>query len=328
MPQYTVEAFRWTGTGYNATYNTSYTATFDDDDANYQGAADANESVSIDGGGFVPTTGQPYVITINFTDVNGDPHTEEFNFFNASGGGGWYFVPEPGSAFTVGATLGNYQSHYNGWTYSSVVCFAAGTRIATPRGARRVEDLRPGDLVLSPDGRDLVLRQIMTRNLTARETDRFERLRPVCISAGALGPGVPHRDLRLSRQHRVMLRSVVAERMFGQREVLVPAIRLTALPGVFVEPAPGAVSYVHLVFETHEIVLAEGVASESFFPGREALQSLPPEARAEIETLFPQLCDGALPDYARCVPPPARQKRLISRLMANGKSAIEPACAM
>ena len=328
MPQYTVEAFRWTGTGYNATYNTSNTATFDDDDANYQGAGDSNESVSIDGGAFGATGGQPYVITVNFTDTNGDPHTEEFNFFYTGSAGGWYFVPEPGSAFTVGATLGNYQSHYNGWTYSSVVCFAAGTRIATPRGARRVEDLRPGDPVSSSDGRELVLRQAMTRNLTARETDRFARLRPVWISAGALGPGVPRRDLRLSRQHRVMLRSVVAERMFGQREVLVPAIRLTVLPGVFVEPEPGAVCYVHLVFDAHEIVVAEGVASESFFPGREAMQSLPPEARAEIETLFPRLCDGALPEYARCVPPPARQKRLISRLMANGKSAFESACTI
>jgi hypothetical protein len=50
MATYTVEAFRWSATGYNALYNTSYTAVLDDNDGSYQGGSDASETVTINGG--------------------------------------------------------------------------------------------------------------------------------------------------------------------------------------------------------------------------------------------------------------------------------------
>lgn len=122
MAQYTVTAFRWSGTGYNALYNTSYSAVIDDDDANLDGAADTNETVSINGSAFGATAGPPYDINVAFTDTNGDPHVETFYFFNT--GGSWYFIPGPGSAFTVGATLGSYQSHTTTPTpYTTITCF-------------------------------------------------------------------------------------------------------------------------------------------------------------------------------------------------------------
>lgn len=323
MPQYTVQAFRWTGTGYNATYNTSYTAVFDDNDPLYQGSGDSSETVSINGGTFGATGGSPYVITITFTDVNGDPHTEEFYFFYTASGGGWYFIPGPGSAFTVGATLGSYQSHYNGWDYATVTCFTAGTSIDTPNGLRPVEQLHAGDHVKSAQGETLRIRQVFVRRLSVQDLGRHERLRPVRISKGALGNGLPVRDLSVSRQHRILLRSIVAKRMFGQPEVLLPAIRLTALPGVFIEPDLRPVTYVHLLFDEHELVLAEGTPSESFYPGDEALSGLSEEARREIEALFPELSRGQAPALARAVPPVGKQKKLVERLLSNGKPAIE-----
>lgn len=322
MPQYTVEAFRWSGTGYNATYNTSYTAVLDDDDASYQGGSDGNESVSINGGGFVSTIGQPYVISVSFTDTNGDPHVEDFYFFNASGAGGWYFVPEPGSAFTVGATLGSYQSHTVGWDYSTVTCFVTGTHITTPKGTRKVEDLKPGDRVLAADGRVLTLRQCLRRNVSSVEIARHEKLRPVCLTAGALGPGIPKRDLRVSRQHRMLVRSAVAKRMFGTTDVLVAAIRLTELPGIYVDPAPNGLGYVHLVFDQHEVVLAEGAPSESFYPGPDALETIPEASRAELKRLFPEIACGDAPRAARTIPSRHRQKRLVARLVKNGQPAF------
>ena len=132
MAQYTVTAFKWSGTGYNALYNTSYSATIDDDDAAYQGSGDGSETISINGGAFGTTTGSPYAINISFTDAGGSPHVETFYFFNT--GGSWYFVPGPGSDFTVGATLGSYQNHTNGWSYSDVTCFVRGTLIETAQG--------------------------------------------------------------------------------------------------------------------------------------------------------------------------------------------------
>jgi hypothetical protein len=81
MPQYTVAAFNWSANGgYNSQHNSSSTVVIDDDDANLDGATDANETVSIDGGAFTVTSGPPYDIDVSFTDVNGDTHVETFYF--------------------------------------------------------------------------------------------------------------------------------------------------------------------------------------------------------------------------------------------------------
>lgn len=143
MATHTVEAFRWTGTGYNALDNTSYTsftAVLDDNDGSFQGGSDASETVTINGGAAGSTNSQPFAINVIFTNTLGNPRLETFFFVNTSAAPSrWYFVPAPGSSFTVGATLGSYQSHTTGWTYSSVVCFAEGTMIEMDQGPCAVE---------------------------------------------------------------------------------------------------------------------------------------------------------------------------------------------
>jgi hypothetical protein len=80
MATYTVEAFRWSGTGYNALYNTSYTAVLDDNDGSFQGGSDASETVAINGGAAGSTNSLPYAINVSFTDTLGNPHVETFFF--------------------------------------------------------------------------------------------------------------------------------------------------------------------------------------------------------------------------------------------------------
>lgn len=312
MPTYEMEVFRWSGTGYNKTYNTSYTATIQDDDGQMEGRGDSDERVSIDGGTAYSTNGHPYSIKVSFTDVDGDSHVETFNFFHTADGG-WYFTPLPDSQFTVGATLGRYQSHSVGWAYEDVVCFASGTLIETDKGPRPVETLVAGDLIRTQDGQFKPLVINMSRRLSAAELARHSKLRPIRISAGSLGKGLPLRDLLVSRQHRLLISSKIAKRMFGKSDVLVAAVKLTALPGIFVDTSVQQVTYHHLLLEEHEVIIAEGAPAESLLTGDEALRTLSPDALEELQLLFPALQDMRNQPPASLIPPSKSQKRLVAR---------------
>ncbi|MBU2983471.1 Hint domain-containing protein [Lentibacter algarum] len=322
MAQYTYTAFNWSQYGYNATYNTSVSLVIDDDDANLDGGTDSNETASINGGAFGATSGSPYDIDVAFTDTNGDPHVETFYFINT--GGSWYFIPGPGSAFTVGATLGSYQSHTTTPTpYTTISCFVRGTLIETDQGPTPVENLRAGSRVLTANGTFKSLRIPMSRKVSGDEVSSNPKLAPVRIVAGALGNGMPKRDLLVSRQHRMLVSSPVCKRMFGQSDALVAAVKLTALHGVFVEPEACAVEYFHLLFDCHEVIIAEGAPTESFFIGPEALKTMSPEARSEISTIFPEIKQaGFIPEPACYIPSGKLQKALIARHLSNKKPLV------
>ncbi len=321
MPQFTAVAFKWTGTYYNAQYNTSHTAEFTDNDGAFQGRADSDETISIDGGAAMSTTHLPYSIDVSFTDTSGNAHVENFNFFQT--GGEWYFVPGPNSEFTVGATLGSYKSHTVGWDYKEIICLTRGTLVETKNGPVAIEKLHPGMRVVTVDGGAADLRLSLSRKITGAALRCNPKLHPVRIMAGALGEGLPRRDLLVSRHHRMLVNSAIAERMFGQREVLVAAIRLTELPGIFVDDNIDEVEYFHLVFDRHEIIIAEGAATESLHAGTEALKALTPQARTELLEVFPEFpCPGSTPDPACMIPHARQQKLLISRHLKNLKPLV------
>lgn len=209
------------------------------------------------------------------------------------------------------------------------VCFTAGTLIRTPGGQRPVEQLTVGNAITiydpgdpAPDSAGLLIR-IYRCQVGSHELARNPKLLPVKIEAGALGNGLPHRDLLVSRQHRMLVSSTIAERMFGTQDVLVAAIRLTELPGIYVDESVRNVEYFHLLMEKHEIVLAEGAPAESFFVGPEALKALPHEVREEIFTLFPEIeLPGKASVPAHPIPTGRLQKRLIDRHRMNAKELL------
>ncbi|MEO9825992.1 MAG: Hint domain-containing protein [Paracoccaceae bacterium] len=203
------------------------------------------------------------------------------------------------------------------------LCFCNGTKIQTVSGPKRVETLNAGDLIQRSNGSFARLARVFHTTLNRPALDAKPTLYPVRIIAGALGNDLPQRDLLVSRQHRMMVSSKIAERMFGQTDVLVSAIRLTALPGIFVDETQDTVSYYHLLFEAHEVILAEGAPSESLFTGPEALKTVSPKARAEIETLFPHIAQSAYTPKPACFIPPAHlQKKLVARHAKNAKPVI------
>lgn len=182
---------------------------------------------------------------------------------------------------------------YSGIEKVTVVpCFTPGTRIATARGERAVEDLRVGDRVLTRDNGYRVIRWIGRRELSGAELAAHPALWPVRIAAGALGQEAPMREMLVSPQHRVLIRDAQAELLFGEREVLVKARHLVGRPGIEVMHRPASVTYVHLLFDEHELVLSDGIWTESFQPGALTVSALDEEARAELRLLFPELFSG------------------------------------
>ena len=202
-------------------------------------------------------------------------------------------------------------------------CFVAGTLIDTPDGKKPVETLRKGDMVSGRQGHPVVIRNALRRSFNTRELLANPKLYPVRITAGALGNGLPERDLLVSRQHRMLIVSKIAERMFGEREVLVSAIKLTSIPSIFVDKNVKSVEYVHLLLDDHEILHAEGAPSESLFIGPQTINTLTEEAREEILSIFPMLGqEGFIQMPARKIPTGRKQKELVERHQKNKKNLL------
>lgn len=170
-----------------------------------------------------------------------------------------------------------------------IPCFTKGTMISTPEGMRAVESLRVGDLVMTADHGAQAVRWINQRRVSGWALAAAAHLRPIRIAAGALGAGCPANDLLVSPQHRMLVRSKIAQRMFEADEVLVAAKHLVGMPGIEVVDGLPEVTYLHFICDNHEVVFANGAPAESLYAGPVALKSLGEDALAEILLLFPDL---------------------------------------
>ena len=90
---------------------------------------------------------------------------------------------------------------------SNVFCFCNGTYIETPSGPRNISALRVGDLVYTLDRGAVAIQWIGVSEWRKDQVKYSDRLRPVLVSAEALGPYVPERDLYVSPQHRLLIQS-------------------------------------------------------------------------------------------------------------------------
>ena len=170
-----------------------------------------------------------------------------------------------------------------------ITCFGSGTMIATDQGEMPVQDLGPGDRVLTRDQGYATIVWAGARKLTAAELIAKPAFQPVRIAKGALGHGLPERDLIVSPQHRMLWSSVQTELLFGETEVLVAALHLVGLPGIRRACPAEGVTYHHVMCAQHEILRSDGAWSESFQPGATTLDGMQDQQRAEILALFPQI---------------------------------------
>ena len=187
------------------------------------------------------------------------------------------------NSWTLGATSGGFTTYTFGQatlqvsTAVSVVCFADGTGIATPSGRRRVEDLRIGDRVTTLSGDNRPIRWIGFRQVDLRRHSSPNDATPILIRAGALADNIPARDLRVSPEHAMLLDGG-----------LVPARLLLNGSSIVRDSDRACVSYYHIELDSHDILLAEGAAAESYLDtGNRHLF-----ANAAVPMLHPIFADG------------------------------------
>ncbi|MCA3286542.1 MAG: Hint domain-containing protein, partial [Roseomonas sp.] len=147
----------------------------------------------------------------------------------------------------------------NLWTqgWETVVCFTEGTRIVTPNGEDAVENLRAGDMVLAMRNGQAgfePLRWVGSMDIAVpRNAAMAAKTAPILIKAGAIAPGMPARDLRVSPDH--------AMEIDGH---LIPAKHLVNGSSIIQEVWCRRVRYFHLELEAHGLLLSEGTWSESY----------------------------------------------------------------
>ena len=183
-----------------------------------------------------------------------------------------YEVDVPGASFVhvegitdQGEIFGSYAT-YSGSFSAQLPCFAAGTLISAHAGEIAVEDVRVGELMRTAGGELRPVVWIGHRQVDLASHPKPELARPVVIRRGAFAPNLPRRDLLVSPDHNIAF-----------EDVLIPAKCLVNGLNVVVDTAAASVTYHHVELATHDLVLAEGLAAETFLDvGNRA--SLSPEA--------------------------------------------------
>ncbi|NOD93888.1 type I secretion protein [Ruegeria sp. HKCCD4884] len=223
-------------------------------------------------------------VTINVTGVGNVTYVGT-TFYLADGSR--VFTPTDGQVLQPGTLVStsfvNTQGPLDVGTLGPP-CFTPGTMIATPDGERAVEDLKAGDLVTTLDHGPQPLIWVGRTRVEAKG-----KLAPIRFEAGVFELDCP---LLVSPQHRMLIEDWRASYLFGHAEALIAAHVLVNGDTV-TRVEGGEVEYVHLLFKRHEIVIANGAKSESYYPGH-ALTAADRETQSEVLHLFPELA-GADP---------------------------------
>lgn len=173
--------------------------------------------------------------------------------------------------------------------YLTGICGEANMR--TPLGARRVEMLHPGDMVVTRNNGLQPVRMIWKWTVTAAEMREHPELAPIRLKTRAVGPMMPNRDLRIASGHRVLIPSY---KIAGSEDAQPCLMRVDGLAAAsdaaFVDRPTEDVTYYNVVFDQHEVITADGLPIETFRPSPKALNLLDLTAQQTLKHLFPELC--------------------------------------
>ncbi len=191
-----------------------------------------------------------------------------------------------------------------------VICFSSDTLLATPQGDRPIGELAAGDRIVT---RDNGPKKILWKGQTALSGTALRQhphLRPVRVRQSAFLEDLPTEDLCVSPAHRILLTGPRAQALFGCDEVLVRARDLIDFQTVTVDLALHGVTYIHLLLDSHQIIFANGVPTESFHPALAPASALRRHAH-ELRRIAPEW-----------VAEPDRYGPTARRCLAAGEAAL------
>lgn len=201
------------------------------------------------------------------------------------------------------------------------LCLTGDAMVRTASGEIAAENLCVGDLVLTQDHGAQPIRWIGTSTHSPKTNSKDN---PVCIPQNALANGIPSQDLFLSPQHRVLIRSVVAERMFDAAEIFTAAKRLIGVNGIHAKTPAESVTYYHLLLDHHEIILANGAPVESLLIAPQSAAALNAGGFVTSNNkLFPAEFCPLANIAARPIPKGTDIRTMLARISKNGKPLIE-----
>ncbi|ASP22312.1 Hint domain protein [Antarctobacter heliothermus] len=164
----------------------------------------------------------------------------------------------PEATYGTVADLGSDTSPFT-------LCFAEGTRIATPTGESAVEALAIGDAVLNAAGNPVSVRWIGRQTVQSRFAGPKTAMVRIC--AGALGGNLPYSDLTVTADHGMILDGLVIN-----ASALVDGDGIDFVP---LAEMPDSFTVYHIETESHDVILANGAPSETFidYRGRRAFDN-------------------------------------------------------
>lgn len=240
-----------------------------------------NRGQRVGPGSTIGTPGEPIGLEARY-DLMGDSG-ERVELLLLSLGGARVVLPLSPMAVGTDYTLVAIETTPEATGLADLLCvsFLRGTMITLATGAQRaIEDLRPGDRVLTRDHGGQPLRWIGKATLKA-----VGPFAPVVIAKGTLGNAG---DLIVSQHHRMFLYQRERMAALPTSEILVQARHLVDGENIFIREG-GFADYFSLVFDRHEIIYAEGVPAESLMVNETTVSRLPSEFSEEVRARFPGL---------------------------------------
>jgi hypothetical protein len=199
-------------------------------------------------------------------------------------------LPIQGAAYKITSVPGQVEVKRRSNDFGGdVICFTNGTNIRAEHGNMPVEKLSVGDKIQTKDAGLQEILWIGHRRMSGARLHAMPELRPVRLRRDALGGDIPDDDLLVSPHHRILISGERALALFNQPEVLVSASDLINDTSVFVDHTVREVTYVHLLFRDHQIVWANGIASESYHPANTTLKTVDAAQRGSLLELYPDI---------------------------------------